>query len=910
MASVEQLKDALLEAHREGDTEAAQLFASKIKEKRKKQSQPTYKTDDGQTATNIDRGPLGAVTSFFPGSFEYLAESAAKGASDIMQSLGSLPFDVAGAAGVEGAEDVGRKIRQGIPEVTGGQGGTEAVGTLLQYGVPGTAGFKLGRSALSGAGSFGRYAGGLLGAAAAETAVTDPEETNTVGNLLGYGPTQLTPGDTALSRRLKTGAETIPLGMLADTTLIPFRAGANMEKKLARNMRERVQEFADDPGIDEARTPDQLADEIEAGALRAEGPEQAGFRPTTGTLSDHDLLVSLEQGGSSSPRMMTRFRENRKALNRAALDAVEATGDPEAARRFFLREYEGPTREAQAALNDVEARLSEAENELGIVLDVQRSTAGRAEAERASQELDKVTRAELAAKTAKKNQNFDEIDPNNEVPLPAPQKLRDRLNQRDTLRSKGRTDTSVKKLRGYLDTPVLRQLVRILRTPDSQGRPAVQGTVTKPLTIGEINDLRPDLSAAIRRARETDEGSVVNRLVNIKRALDEQYELLAESGQGETARQAAEAVRYYKKEFAPQFKEYIGGRYRRNVRRDTALPSQTAQTFLMAPKEGVEQLRRILNDAPDQQAGMQAAEDFLSSQLANALQSVGRTSSGKVVDRFINRYSTVFEKFPELRQRFSRVRSELQSGSDRVSGLTRSVKKKQGDLKKTEQEQARSAARFFLDTEDPATAVSKALNSDNPARTMGELRRRALQAPEALKGLRAATQEAMRRIVTNPSAPEEDMAATVARFNKTFNNPKIRRGLKQVYTPSEMRNLNAVRARLNEMARINRRVTDNSITRQLQESGAQRTRIILSSLYGIVQGQGIFQIGKWMGQIARGGKTIEEIASQLIEDAMLDPKLAATLLRGNTTKTKRQLRTYLANNYPEMVSEQSDDQSE
>lgn len=797
---------------------------------------------------------------------DWITTSALKGGSKLVRGLASLIPDLAGY------DEAGQSVRQAIPKVTGGQTGTETAGTVLQYGIPAGVGYRAasGIARAASAGRLPQYIAGLTGAAAGDTAATIPEETATVGDLVG-GPTALEEDDTSRARRLKTGAETIPLGPIADVAagggrgLIEAFTGNRMRSMLGENLRRGVRETGEEP--------EEVARRLEEAAGRAEGPEQAGYRPTTGTASDNQALLAAERGVSSQPNLVQRFEANREALTEAALDAVRTSGDPEAARRFFLEQYQGPTKAAEAALDEVQLRLDEAQSELGLSASRARETGTQADVARASEGVDETTRNELVALTAQKNRLFDQIDPAGTKGINQ-KGFREAVDEATQPTSRGDLNQIPGDIRD-----------RITLMSEEGG-----------VTFAELNDLRPRVSAAIRQAREAGEGGVVQRLEGLRRFMNDQAERLAAKNDPK----AQEALRFYKDEFVPRFGSGAGARFRKAVRGDKAEPSQTGRMFLLGPKEGSTQLRTILDNADNPQEGLRAAEDFLSAQLGRRLATVSDKSAGQTAQRFINDYSAVLQQFPELRQRLQTTQRELSRKAKRVSGLTESVRRQKSNVKLTEKEQNQSAARYFLNAE-PDKAVERAFGSGRPAAAMRELRQQAKESPAAIKGLRSATKDYMKRVLTNPSAGE-DVAATVNRVNKAFNNDRLLTALKQVYTPKEIDRLRKVQNRLNEMSRIDQRVTTNSITNQLSQD-SERARIILSSLYGIVQGRGIFAIGNWIGNQVRG-QTLKEAAGRVVQDATLDPELAAKLLRQDSKEARRELRTYLTNNYPEMFGSQ------
>lgn len=825
---------------------------------------------DAAAATHSDRFSVTdpGTWPYIGAGLEWLGESAIKGGSKLLRGAASFPFDLVGA------DETAEAVRKFIPRVEGGGAGTDAAGTVLQYAAPASVGYKAARGAasLATASRPVQYIAGLAGAGAGDTVATVPDEAVTVGDLVG-GPTDIKESDSAIVKRAKVGAETLPLGPVGDVAggagrrvVDAFRGTKRMNSMLGHKLREGVKETGGDPQV--------VAQRLNEAARRTQGPEQAGYRPTTGTASGEESLLAVERGVSAEPRMVRRSQENREALTDGALAAIETTGKPEAARSFFQREM--GTRHADEALQRTQQLLKEAEQELSARVGAARSTGTGADAARASEDLDQVTRNQLKALTARKNAKFDAIDPNYEKPA---------------------------------DQQAFDEMVETITTPASRGDIAqVPSDIRQALsamkdeggvTMGELSDLRPRISAAISQARANQDGALLQKLGPVMDYINHQVDELAARGD----QTAAEAMDFYRREFAPKFRSAVGGRFRKAVRRDAQLPSETGRMFLAGPKEGAAQLRNIIAASPEQ--GMQAARDYLSSQLAMRLSVATEKNAGLATRKFMRDYSATLDQFPEVRKELGRTARELETKAKRVSGLTESVRKKQNDIKLTEREKQQQAARYFLNA-SPDAAVAKAFSSADSAGAMGELRRQAAKDPNALKGLRAAAKEHLRNILTNPSAGE-DVAATVNRVNKAFNNEKTLGTLRKIFSPTEIARLRNVQNRLNEMASIDRRVTSNSITNQLSQD-SERARILLSSMYGIVQGRGIYTITNWIGNLLRGGVTAKELANRLIQDAMLDPDLAATLLRGDTPHARRELKGYITNNYPTALADSEQDE--
>ena len=317
MATVKELEDAILALDKAGDYEGVRVLGEELS--RLKQSpQKTISFDEAfQRPESMLPEPLETAASF-------VGQSLLKGGSKLARGVVSAPFDIASYFTED--PEVARKraargeaVRQAIPEFTGGMAGTDLAGTIAQYAVPATVGYKGARAAASLLGAGGRllYPAGILGAAAGDVIATVPEEAESIGSLVGAGPTQITPEDTAFERRVKTGAETLALGPIVDLALALPRTAKRLTGGAEKEVAEHFQKYTQDVPA--------AVSSIEKG-LEITPP--AGYAPTAAELTEDTGLAAIQKNVSKTPSLVERKEANLKALSGEARSFAEGIEDP------------------------------------------------------------------------------------------------------------------------------------------------------------------------------------------------------------------------------------------------------------------------------------------------------------------------------------------------------------------------------------------------------------------------------------------------------------------------------------------------------------------------------------------------------------------------------------------------------
>lgn len=849
--------------------------------------QNIQKDEQGQNVVNLGYNPI---------ALGPLEQSAIKAGSNILRGVGSFPFDLyakTGLPGAEGSANIADTIRKTIPKVKGGLPGTDVGGAVIQYGAPGMAAFKVAQFA--NAPKAVNYATGLLGSAASDVAVTIPNETSSLGNLLG-GPTAIQSTDDPATQRLKVGGEVLGIGPATDAVLLAPRIIKNILPTQS-NIQKDIPKMIQEPGVIFG-DPQSAAKQLEEVVNRAEIP---GFNPTTGTASGDITGIATERGLATRPEMVQRMLDNTASLADETRNITTSSGN--------LADTASAVKEVrQAELRQAESKVFESENNFEIAqkeLDSQiakYNNSTRASQETASVSLDDQLKNELLVLNKQKKDLYDAIDPNGnlEVDLSLLKKAIDFIRKPSAPLKTAEADAVQNFGSG------------IFKAIDNAFEAQLKGNSS---SYKELIDLRANVNDAIGQAYKNDSAVAAKSLEKVRSTIDKYTENLASFNQGqkivpegfvsipsEAAEAAIKANDFYKNIYAPRFKDGLGGKWADDTISNKNLQTKTAQKFLLGPTEGAVQLRQIIDNAQNPQAMQSQVRDFMVGELAQrAFKGNGEVAPRQIYE-YVKKYDSVLNQFPNLKAEILNLGKTLKQRADKSSGLAKAVRNAKQNLTQTNAELNKSAFKYFTDLE-PEVAISRILSSQNPASDLAQLKSIIKNDPQAKLGLKAGLRDEIYNRITNTKGLD-DAANTVdvtsiAKINNLLGDVKFQNVLKGIFNKSEINALNRVRQRLTELDRINIQTTTGSSTNPLQQDTA-RIKTILASYYGIVTGRGLFNIASYVGDVIRGDKA--KVASEkVLTKAMLDPEFALLMLKADTRQNQIAARTYILNNFPEIL---------
>lgn len=887
MATVKELEDAILALDKAGDYEGVRVLGEELS-RVKGSAQKTISLDESfPRPESMLPEPLETAASF-------VGQSLLKGGSKLARGVGSVGFDIASA--ITSDPEVARQqaargeaVRQAIPEFTGGMAGTDVAGTIAQFAVPATVGYKAFRAAapLLGLGGRAAYPAGLLGAAAGDVIATVPEEAESIGSLVG-GPTAIKPEDPALTRRIKTGAETIALGPLVDLALAVPRGAKRLVRGPETEVAEHLQKYTED-------VPAAIAS-IEK-SLEITPP--AGYSPTAAELTEDTGLRGVQQNVSKAPSLVRRKEQNLKALSSEAKLFAEGIEDPYIFKTTVDDFVESATSASKEAVTEFETKLTSVEDDLAGELASIATASPREVQEAASENLTKALSDENIRLKEESRKLYEAIDPSNSlfIDIRPLSKIANDIRKSTSELKKAGIDETVKYGKGIFDS-----------IDSALGIQVGKGKLE---SYSNLVSFRSQINSAISKAYADNATTAVNNLSLLRDGIDRYTELLAQQGSAKVQRgakaiinphthfkqipaEAAEAAiranKFYKEVYAPKFKQSLGGEFVKKMRSGKLFPTQTAKSFLLGPTEGSQQLSRIIADTDNPDFAQSAVREFMISQLAQSMFDKKGNVYGPTARAFYNRYKPVLQSFPELDNEIKNIARNFEAKSKIASSLQAEVKAARSAQKASLPELRRSNLRFFLDDSDPDVIISRMFSGDAPENAIRELKGRFGSNEQFMDSLRSGVRDHITRVIKNPALEE---GFSLGKALNIIDMPKTQKALKEIYSPSEIAKLNAVKSRLRDIVRSEEK---SSVPRILGgENFSERARILLASVYGIIRGRAIFAISKMIGN-QFVDVSPKEAAEELLTRSMLDPELAVEMLKKDTKASEDGLRTYILNN--------------
>jgi hypothetical protein len=909
MATIKELESALINAHDAGDTKAAGILAGEIKKRLGRATgRTTEDVDEPKQSTfelsktparpegiipdvpgleSIYSAPSAVVSKLFgaePNVSKFLAQSLLKGGSGLARGLFSLLPDVLGE------EELGRDIRRAIPKPTGGLYGTDVGGTIAQYAIPAIGGAKVGGALLRGAGKLPKYIGALTGAAAGDVAATVPEEAQTIGSLLGFGPTKITPEDTALERRLKVGAEALPVGLATDVALYPARkflsAPMDVESMTARRMQAEAIDL-----------PTAITD-IEKN-IQAVRPE--GYTPTTGELTEDIGISAIQNKVSRTPKLVDRKTENMKVLSREIESFKNVSEDPYVVTSEARKFIDDVTSDASERINIAQTSLATAEDDLlGEVASIA-SASPRDVQEEASKKLTDVLTQENVRLRDEANRLYAAIDPEGSVsvdlrPLSV---IAKEIRTPESALKVSEVDETLKYGKGVFDAIDL-SLNEQLKKNSFQ-------------SYKDLMKFRSNVNASISRAFTAGSTEAVQNLSKIKDGIDRYTELLSDFGVQKSAKGAENAIAphthfrevgvdaanaavrandFYKNEYVPKFKQSLGGKFAEKSRSGKLYPTETARSFLMGPTEGVQQLRKIIDDSANLDVAENSVRRFLIAQMSQGI----FDKSGKVVPKTANKfyrdYQPVLAQFPEIDSEVKNIAKSFELKAKKVDSLASELNAAKKAQQQSNKDLQDSVFRFFTNEAEPDVVFRNVFASDSPEAYIKELKTRFGDNPQFMDSLKSNVSDFIVRTTKNP-ALDGDVA--LPGVLKVLDNSKTQRALSELYTPKEIARLSLVKETLANLESIPAGVAPQQFRTEIGSGLGEKARIILASIYGITTGRGIFALSSMISNLVNPDR-VADVSRDLLTRSMLDPELALLMLKKDVSGNREALKTYILNN--------------
>lgn len=609
--------------------------------------------------------------------------------------------------------------------------------------------------------------------------------------------------------------------------------------------------------------------------------------PTTGTLSGDIGLGAVEQG--DRVRNPVPYQEADQRIRTAASDQLSSVApegaEPRAATEFANKD--AAQRRASAAANVTAAEKNAAIADVAeqAVAQPFRTPPDKGAASRALDEV--VVDETMKPRQQAKNQKFANIpDAERDIaPLAdAAAKVRDSLgalNDPNSILPQGtlaRIEAlTAKKTAVDSGEPATFKVDPQGVSEKVSGGP-VETTTGGTVRFQDMNKLRPELTDAIRAARRAGNYTLADNLKALKREIGNEAERMAAEGSPE----AADALKYFKDEFAPYFGDgTIGGKLKDAINRDTdrvnTPPSATADRFLnvaAGAKEAAADLRRILSIAPDQAKGAAAVRQYVLSDMSKVVNSKGTIEPRAMRDWYTKRKDMLSE-FPELDAEVKKLLGDVVNSRTKTNATAKELKDAMSSAKLTEDDIRRGNLSLLLDS-SPDVAVTKVFGAKDREKAMADIVKTLSQDKDALAGWKKAVSEHMQKKLTGTNTQMTDGPDGPVQFaamKKFFD--ENRATLAKVYSPAEMNALQKTQKLLEPFGALSRRATTGSPTAENNTQAWRTLEAGLKAYYGVLKGGGVLRTFKL------AAATLPNSDAQvgwLVHKMQFDPELAVHLL--------------------------------
>lgn len=605
------------------------------------------------------------------------------------------------------------------------------------------------------------------------------------------------------------------------------------------------------------------------------------YLPTSGTASGDSGLLAIERGVAPQPKVFDRIQSNSAAISKNADTALAPSmgpGDaPETAQRIIGGKLASQTGAAKTAADTAESLQNTAKTELQQASDALSAPADAANRAESSRKVASgVTEGRNAAKVSK-DALYDKVNP--ELPV-----------KYDNTRA-ALTDATKHIGENESAHPLIEKM-KLNRGGEGQavadagtyGTATVEGADTMKTPFWKIQS---DLRAVNGALRDVTPGTPESmQLSKVKDGLLKDIEVAAK---GDPA--LAEANAYNATEYAPAYKEGVS----QKILSGKTDASLAIDEYMQKP-QGARQLSMLVKKGDVNTADVR---DWFVSKLA---------SSGKPtpqnIQKFINKNGEVLSQFPDIKDELIATQKGLAQKTSKLSQLGEEVKAKQADLAAATENQTNSIQGKFS-SQDHQAFMDSNLYSQGALSKLKPLIDEAKADPSgaAMEGLKNSIRESVRRKLTNvgrtvttdntaAAVENEDLPTSLAKaINITRKGSPTRQVMEQVFTPDEMSSLDQVGAQMRaEMRRSNRVTTGSSTTADSMAKDLVRsTPWTLSKMVPT-------RIASWMKDVFVDLSTKDKSAAydRIIQNAVLDPKLAAALLRRPSPEAVAKLKKVIA----------------
>lgn len=600
--------------------------------------------------------------------------------------------------------------------------------------------------------------------------------------------------------------------------------------------------------------------------------------PTSGLMSNDEGLLSLEKAVRVGDTVKTRegdtglinpksvFAKRDRDVRKSATSAVESLQDPTAdtgaPNRFVQGKVDDALEQGRNKISYLENDLQKAADEYETLSREINTNADSTTRTNASRRVDEIIRQVQDDITAQKNALYKAVDPEGTARVDA-QDLIDEVS--------GITQQELQS-----GSAIPSELISDITKLTEDG---ADGTVS----VRGLLNLRTRLSDEIGKAYQNNDGALRENLAQIKQSVDTKLETLGGELQGQAAQDYFKAQDFYAQRFAPINKQGELGRFREATRKDKTgtqtAPSDTLNRFFGGGPEAVRSLQKLRVELPDPKQFDKAVRDGLISEMASKLplNSKGQIAPQSLA-KWVQNNKAVLDELPAVKKEVQEMQQTILNKAGKTTELEAQVKAAKQKLGDTEKAIKQSAARLFLDGQDPIQAAKGLMSSSKKAQDAAQIKKMLDQDPtgEALKGFRQSLSQEIANRTLNTGG---DNPVSLAKLKTTAR--EMEPILEKFYTPEELATLKRGQRLLEIQDRQGIQVLRGSATTENQQQFLDNMEIALKAKFGVLAG------GSWTRVIkliaAKNPLGMQQKAQELLYRAYLDPEVMTHLLKKKVT---------------------------
>lgn len=407
------------------------------------------------------------------------------------------------------------------------------------------------------------------------------------------------------------------------------------------------------------------------------------------------------------------------------------------------------------------------------------------------------------------------------------------------------------------------------------------GSTAGMIPADEVLKLRRYLDTEIKSLKQKGDFTKADTLQSFKNKINETIEL------DPTFKEANE---FYKSEYAPFFAEGYGRKYRDVVQRGDgtgkADPENMASFFLNKTTSAADDLKRIVEIAPDKKAADNAIEMYFDASLAQknlnpaTIRNFIADNADVLPDSVKTKYEGIVKSMMDNTEKQNAALNELNT-------LKKTIRGAEGNLKKTERELEASPfgkmARY-----DDDKYIGDIMGSKDRKKQIAEIKSKIGNDEEAMAGFKEATVRWLSKKIkgtdaSGVSTSDTDLSGrpiVYSKLTKAFDDN--REALAEVFSPEEMNTLNRMHTVMAKQGNLSRRATSGSDTAEkLTQSEKQvmdTIEVALKIKFGMLKGAGLNKVIKQVRSTVFGPSQRVVDAETLLTRMALDPKVAKHIL--------------------------------